>query len=278
MDGSWLPLPCSSLAAAGVASAEPRMKRLRVLLAAASREEIWPFVRTCQRRRLPRGQGRGWEVAGPGFQGLAILGGMGGEGLAAAVAAAAARCQPQILLVAGFGGALTPVPPPAGLALASSCWRWLPDRQELQPQFLPPPPMPLADLLNHLHRSGLPAAAGTMITTRQITPKRLLLPWIGRLPAPVLDLETADLAALAQARGLPLLVVRAITDGAEEEIQDFLAQIIQRHRGVPLSRLLPALGARPQRLAYLLHLWRRSCQAGANLARALTQILALVGE
>ncbi len=72
---------------------------------------------------------------------------------------------------------------------------------------------------------------------------------------------------------LPCLAVRAITDGAGEEIQQFLADIINRHQGVPLSRFLPALWADPRRVKYCFHLWRRSRLAGRNLARALNLIL-----
>jgi hypothetical protein len=70
-----------------------------------------------------------------------------------------------------------------------------------------------------------------------------------------------------------MLAVRAITDGAGEEIQEFLADIINQHQGVPLGRLLPTLCLAPRRVGYCLHLWRRSIVAGRNLARALNLIL-----
>jgi hypothetical protein len=106
-----------------------------------------------------------------------------------------------------------------------------------------------------------------------MTAKASLPAPVHHLPHPVLDLETADVAAVAQAHRLPFLAVRAVTDGAGEEIQDFLAAIINQHQGVPLSRLLPALAADPRRLKHCLHLWRRSRLAGSNLAQALHLIL-----
>jgi hypothetical protein len=88
-----------------------------------------------------------------------------------------------------------------------------------------------------------------------------------------MDLEAADVADVARSFRLPFLAVRAITDGAGEEIQEFLADIINRHRGVPLSRLIPALCAAPRRIGYCFHLWRCSLVAGRNLAMALNLIM-----
>ena len=175
-------------------------------------------------------------------------------------------------VVAGFGGALTALPPPGGVLLAAECWRLepagqLPRREDFQP--VAPPQA----LVAHLQAQGLAAYAGTLVTTPKITPKASLPTQVSHLTLPVLDLETSEVAATATAHHLPFLAVRAITDGAGEEIQVFLADIINQYQGVPLSRLLPALWADPRRVGYCLHLWRRSRLAGQNLARALNLIL-----
>jgi len=249
------------------------MSRLKVLLLASSPEELRPFVRTCCPRRLAGGLGKGWYLEGAEFQGLALLLGMGGTAPEFLAAQAMDQYSPEVVVVAGFGGALTVVPPPTGLVVAETCWRLAPDGLRLQPQEFPAAVRSTADLVTKLRHAGLPATAGTLITTAQVTGKASLLPLAAPLTAPVLDLETAAIAAAAQARSLPLLAVRAITDGAGEEIQDFLARIIHRHQGVPLSRLLPALLAHPSRLRYILHLWGRARQAALHLAKALDLIL-----
>ena len=120
---------------------------------------------------------------------------------------------------------------------------------------------------------GLPAFTGALVTTPRVTLKGSLPDQIFCLPKPVLDLESAEFADVIRIYNLPLLAVRAITDGAGEEIQEFLAAIINRHQGVPLSLLIPALCAAPYRVRYCLHLWRRSLVAGRNLAQALDVIL-----
>ncbi|MGQ9921408.1 MAG: phosphorylase family protein [Desulfobacca sp.] len=249
------------------------MSRLKVLILASSPEELRPFVRTCRRRRWVAGWRRGWYLEGVEFQGPALLLGMGGIGPEFLAAQALEQYAPEVIVVAGFGGALTAAPPPTSLVVAEACWRLTPDGCRLQPQEFPAAVPMVADLVMQLRHQGLPATAGNLITTARITAKASLLPLVAQMTAPVLDLETAAIAAVAQTRGLPLVALRAITDGAGEDIQDFLARIIHRHRGVPLSRLLPALLAHPSRLRYILHLWGRSRQAALHLAAGLTQIL-----
>jgi len=200
------------------------------------------------------------------------MAGMGGAAPRLLVEQAIAAFAPDFVLAAGFGGALTALPPPGGVLVAEASWRLEPtgnvlNRVDFQP--VAPP----HDLVAHLQAQGLPAYSGAMVTTPGMTAKTSLPSQVAGLPLPVLDLETAEVAVAAQARHLPFLALRAVTDGAGEEIQAFLADIIDQNQGVPLTRLLPALWADPRRVGYCLHLWRRSRQAGLHLARALKLIL-----
>jgi adenosylhomocysteine nucleosidase len=238
----------------------------------SSPEELRPFLRSVRHRRASLGGIKAWHFQGKGFEGLAFLVGMGGAAPRLLAERAIAAFSPDLLIVAGFGGALTALPPPGGVLLAAECWRLepaghLPRREDFQP--VAPPQA----LVAHLQAQGLAAYVGTLVTTPKLTPKASLPTQLSHLTLPVLDLETSQVAATATAHHLPFLAVRAITDGAGEEIHDFLADIINQHQGVPLSRLLPALWADPRRLGYCLHLWRRSRLAGKNLARALNLIL-----
>jgi adenosylhomocysteine nucleosidase len=250
---------------------DTRNSQRHIILIMSSPEELRPFLRRVRHRRTVFQGQQAWEFQGQHYVGLALLAGMGGARPRRLAEQAIAACSPHWLCNAGFGGALTALPPPGGILIAAQCWRLSPagplSRVDFQP--IAPP----AVLTSLLQAAGLPASAGALLTTPSLTPKASLPPQVFRLPQPVLDLETAQIAAVAQAHGLPLLAVRAVTDGAGEEIQDFLAHLINQYQGVPLSRLLPALGADPRRVRYCLHLWRRSRLAGANLARALHLIL-----
>ncbi len=250
------------------------MSDLQVLVLASSVEEIRPFLRVCWHRRLAADRCRGWRFAGPGFQGTAVLLGMGGPGVATLAGRAMARYRPQVVVSLGFGGALTAVPPAAGMVVARSCRRLLSVELPLEDQpFLPAVPSVPA-LVQHLQSQGLPIHEGTVITLPRITPKAAILPLATGLAAPVVDLETAAVAAAAASQGLPLLALRAVTDAGGEEIQPFLARLINRYHAVPPGRLPSALAADPRRLGYLLHLWGRSRRAGRHLASALQQSLA----
>jgi nucleoside phosphorylase len=238
----------------------------------SSPEELRPFLRTVSHRRASFQGGKAWNFQERNFTGLAFLTGMGGTAPRVLITRALAAHPPDVVIVAGFGGALTPLPPPTGLLIASECWRLPPPGGLLLPIGFSPPAPP-ASLASLLQANGLSAFTGASVTTPVVTPKASLPDQVFHLPRPVLDLETAEIAAIAQIYNLPCLTVRAITDGAGEEIQQFLADIINQYQGVPLSRLLPALLADPRRVQYCFHLWCRSHLAAQNLARALNLII-----
>jgi hypothetical protein len=242
--------------------------KLKILLIMSSPEELRPFLRSAPHRRTSLGGKPAWNFFGQSYTGMAFLVGMGGAAPRLLAERAIAAFSPDIVVVAGFGGAVTPLPQPGGILLANACWRLAPTGGLLHPVDFSPAALPEA-LASLLRANGLAASVGALLTTPGLTVKASLPASVFHLPNPVLDLETAEVAAIAQAHHLPLLAVRAITDGAGEEIQDFLATIINQNQGVPLSRLLPALCADPRRLGHCLHLWRRSRLAGSNLAKAL---------
>ena len=231
--------------------------KLKILLIMSSPEELRPFLRTVRHRRTSFQGGKAWNFQGRSFTGLAFLAGMGGAAPRILTARAIAAYPPDVVVVAGFGGALTSLPPATGVLIASECWRLAPAENLLLPiDFSPPAPPAVLESL--LQAQGLPVSTGALVTTPVVIPKASLPGQVFRLPQPVLDLETAEVATVTHTHHLPCLAVRAITDGAGEEIQQFLADIINSHQGVPLSRLLPALCADPRRVTYCLHLWRRS--------------------
>lgn len=198
---------------------------------------------------------------------------MGGQATRRLTAQAITTHRPNLIVLCGFGGALTAEPPPTEVMVATACWRFDPAGPSLHPQPFPAAVPGLSELLSHLQTQGVPAQAGNLITTPGVIRKHFILPLVGGLAAPVLDLEGVAVAAAAREYNLPFLAVRAVTDGAGEDIQDFLARIINTHQGVPLARLGAALLVAPQRLGYLLHLRSRARRAGLNLARAISLIL-----
>jgi len=240
-------------------------------------EELRPFLRTVRHRRERLAGMTVWHFEGRGCQGIALLAGMGGAAPRRLAQQAIAVFGPDWVGVAGFGGAITALPGPGGVVVAGECWRLSPSGRELSRQAFHPA-APATVLAAHLAAQGLEVRAGAFVTTARMTAKASLPKQARQLICPVLDLETAEIAAAAQDADLPLVAVRAITDVGGEEIQAFLADMIDKHHGVPLARLLPKLWGQPRRLRYLMHLWRRSRLAGGRLAMAVNLILDYFSE
>jgi adenosylhomocysteine nucleosidase len=245
----------------------------RIVLLAALIWEVRPFLRRVQAR--PR-RGLGlpcWEFAAGPVEGLLALTGMDPAPVREAARAFLAEARPEILISLGFGGALTPELAPGALVLGGSVWQYDPRRAFLSPAPAPAPPRPLPELLAALHEAGVAATAGSLVTTPVIIPKQHLGEPLLALEHPVLDLETAILAGVAASEGLAFLGLRAVSDGAGEEIPDF---IVQAGRDVSLKAALAWLAGDPRRITTLIRLWRRSALAAAKLARALAVLLPLL--
>jgi adenosylhomocysteine nucleosidase len=249
----------------------------RILVLAALPYEVRPFLR---RRRARRRRDLGvpaWDFdlapEGQG-QGLLALSGMGAAAGRRQAEALLQTWQPQVLVSMGFAGALTPEVPPGALLLGESYWHYLPETQTLSPAAAPPRPRPVPELLASFVHAGLPALAGAVVTTPAILVKAGLPGLARSLSHPVLDLETAVLADLAAAAGLPFACLRAVTDGAAEEIPEFVRTSAHASPGPGAALAWVAQDFR--RAATLFQLWRRSRAAAAALARGLAALLPLL--
>ncbi|RJR42582.1 MAG: hypothetical protein C4567_06900 [Deltaproteobacteria bacterium] len=248
----------------------------RLALLAALPLEVRPFLRRVKARRL---QGVGlpaWEFSLGEGRGVLALTGMGEEAAAAAAEGAVALWQPRILVSLGFSGALLPGLAPGHLVLGESFRHYDPQNGRLEEVAAPAPPRPLAALAAQLTTAGLPAALGSCVTTPGILHKGRQGGPLRPLPQPVLDLETAALAAVAGAAGIPFLALRVITDTGGEEIPDFIREGWEPGYGPGLTKAMGWLAGDPRRLGAMLHLWRRSALAAARLAAALRVLLPLI--
>ncbi len=265
-----MPLPAGGRP--GIAAAV----RFRLALLAALPLEVRPFLHLCQARRLAGVDLPAWEFSlGEGRGGLALTG-MGEEFARLAAQKVAASWQPEIIVSMGFGGALLPGLAPGDVVLGDSFRRYDPETGRLNAVEAPAPPRPLGELAQHLRSAGLPAGIGSFVTTPGIIHKGRQGEPLRGLAQPVLDLETAAVAAVAAAQGLSFLALRVITDAAGEEIPDFLRQGWEPGPGPALTTALGWLAADPRRLGQMLHLWRRSRLASRRLAAALQVILPLL--
>lgn len=252
----------------------------RLLLLAALPQEVRPFLRRLGVRRRRGLPWPAWEwPVGSGW-GLLALTGMGWEAARQAASSLVGVLRPRILLSLGFGGAISPELRPGDLVLGENFATYDPQTRLLKPLPAPLPPSPIPELLKALAAAGLSAFAGSLITTPGIIRKGSLGAGFGAsagLTGPVLDLETAAVAGVARAEGLAFLGLRAITDGAAEEIPELLSSFPDS--GPPgWGAALGWLAADRRRLADLVQLWRRSRLAAGRLAQALKVLLPLLAR
>ena len=265
----------SAAPGAAVGAAGPGQKS-RILLLAALPQEVQPFLRLSRARRRRGLPWPAWEFpTGQGW-GLLALSGLGAGAAREAAARLVAQFRPHFLVSLGFGGAVGPDLPPGALVLGEFFYKFDPATRVLDsiPRLAAPRPWP--ELLGSLTAAGLGAFSGSLITTPYIIHKAEQAGPLGSLTYPVLDLESAAVAEVARAEGLPCLGLRAITDTAAEEIPDFLAPTEGDPGAVGLLEALGWLAADPRRLKDLVHMWRRSRLAAARLAEGLMALLPLL--
>ncbi|MCL4501244.1 MAG: hypothetical protein M1438_05235 [Deltaproteobacteria bacterium] len=248
----------------------------KILLLAALPLEVQHFLRLSRARRRRGLRWPAWEFLLGGERGVLALSGMGARAAREAAACLVGQFQPHLLVSLGFGGAVTPELPTGSLVLGEFFYSFDPTTQVLDSIPRLAGPRPLADLLRSLAAAGLEAFPGSLITTPYIINKAEQAGPLRSLTCPVLDLESAAVAAVARAEGLPCLGLRAITDTAAEEIPDFLPPGGEEPGAVGLWNVLGWLAANPRRLKDLVHLWRCSRLAAARLAKALTVLLPLL--
>jgi adenosylhomocysteine nucleosidase len=242
-------------------------------LLAALPQEVRPFLRRVKARRLPGFALPAWEFPLKSGKGVAVLSGMGQDAAARAAAMIFERYQVQAFISLGFGGAVTPELPHGALVLGETAWLYDPASGALEKLPLPPSPVVLEDLLEKLQAAGLPALRGSVVSTPVIIHKARQASPLAPLPHPVLDLETATVAAVAQAQHLPFLALRAVTDTGEEEIPEFISTAATAGNTPTAGAALAWLAADPRRLTVLVRLWRHSRLAAYRLAQALDVVM-----
>ena len=96
---------------------------------------------------------------------------------------------------------------------------------------------------------------------------------IGDDPAAV-DMESAGWARVASARGIPYVVVRAVSDTADEDLPAYLARCYDPERGIRRSRVLLHALAKPASVRRLLAMRRRVRECGERLSAFVEHFLA----
>ena len=190
----------------------------------------------------------------------------GGTGVfnAEKAAAEAAALAPDIIINAGFCGALTAEVAVGEVLLAEKLYGYssglitaeiTPD-QELAAQV------------------GTGFKRGTFITTAEIVKKAYLY---ALLPDPaafnMLDMESSAVAAVCRDKNIRFIAVRSVSDTADHDPGRLFQQICDNEFNVRRAKVALSLIMKPSLLAEYVKLYRNTAHAGKTLSKALASML-----
>ena len=222
----------------------------RVLIVTALPEELAAFTR----RRLPPG----------------VVAASTGDGAAKAARTADRLCEryrPSLLVGAGVAGALSPDLEVGDIVVA---FRVVDDAGEA-----PPPNGVLV-----VHAAAKPGARqGTLVSVdRPLVTRAEKAGWFARLgPGPAaVDMESAAWARAAAAHAIPCLIVRVVSDTADEELPGYLSECMDTEGGIRRAAVVGRALARPASIPALLRMRRRVHAQSVRLAAFVEQFISEV--
>jgi len=208
-----------------------------------------------------------------------LTSGMGLQRAAQATRALIDAASPQLLVSVGVAGAVNADLEIGDVVASGNCCL-------LDKEGLPGPFQPLArlseaawqaaELALQPGRAGL--YRGTAVTTRgaqfvQQQPGQQP----GKLTNPVLEMETAGIAGVAAEKEIPLLSLRAISDGPRAPIPFNLETMLDEQDNLRTREILKVILGHPRMLSQLVRMGRNTHQAADNAALALFAALSQPG-
>ncbi len=234
----------------------------QVLLIAALREELDPFFRRIAHAETPPVCSGVRSFALEGRAISVVICGVGGARAAETLAPVLDRLRPDWALLAGWAGALTTDLDIDQCVVVTQVHR---DQPGVSPETLPVLPDSVPELLGS---SGFRFGEG--ITVDRMICRRADRERLHRESgASVVDMETHDVARLMRERSIPLMVMRIVSDPADESIGvDF--------DRIPEGRVLRAayFAAHPGEYQRLRELKARLGRTAERLADRIEEVLA----
>jgi len=251
------------------------MKDTTIGLIAAMPDEIRPLLRLAGRHEKERIAGFAtYRFDLGGRHVFLVESGMGTERAAMAAGLLIDRASPAIVVNFGFGGAVTAGPAVGDIVVAT---RILLQRGRLfseQPGLAPELAEKTATLLDGNHVLDGQVHRGTFVTAAEIVSKGAVA---GLLPAgvatPVLEMETAAVARVAARERVPLVALRGVSDGAEEELGFTIDEFADREMRIRPGKVLLTVARKPWIIPQLVRLARNSRLAGRTLAKGVMAVV-----
>lgn len=255
------------------------MEQQPVGLIAALPEEIKPLLRRAGKVHKQRsGAFPLFSFSLEGREVLLIESGMGMERGIAAAEALIAAAGPAVLVSFGLGGAVLPGPAAGDLVLGGRSLLYRDGSfAAAEGVVAKPAEAVVRNLSKRCREAGVRLWEGEVITSEGIVAKKELAALLPEgVSHPVLDMETWGVAQTAARAGVPLLALRAVSDGAEEELGFSIGEFTDREMNIRPSKVLRTVAGRPWIIPQLMRLAVNSKKAGRSLAigvQALVELL-----
>lgn len=180
-------------------------------------------------------------------------------------ATALAAEQPDLMISAGFGGAVLPGLSVGDAVVAEQVLHW--DGGGFEE-------VVIGFYGRNAVAAELSLSRGAFITCDIIQDKRSLASLLPTGTAnPLLEMESAAIARVAAAHGIPFLGVRTISDPWDEELDFTIDEFCDDTMRIRPAKVLATILNRPRIIPQLIRLARNSRLAAAGLATALRRLL-----
>jgi adenosylhomocysteine nucleosidase len=233
----------------------------QICILCAIRQETAPVLKRFPSRSAAYCAGLpAWRFQAYGHTVTLVQSGTGVKKAATAVAAAA-TLAPEIIISAGFCGALTAEVPVGTVFLAEKLY-------PLSQGVMNTAQFPDQELYTAL---GSCLQKAVFITTTEIVGKAdayALLPEPEALA--VLEMEGAAVAAACRERSIRFIAVRSVSDASDQDPGRLFQQICDEEFNVRTAKIAASLLKKPALLAEYVKLYRNSAIAGKTLSEALT--------
>lgn len=240
---------------------------------AAMKEEIEPLLRLAGPCRQEVNEGFRLYHFTAGTRPVCLIrSGMGPAHAATATRILLDAVQPELIVSFGFAGSLTPELKTGDLIVANRLL-FLHDRLFSEQQGLA---VDTARKFSEIlaKQATCSVHLGTLVTTVRIIAKMDLAK---RLPAGIstaaVEMETSAVARMAVKDKVPVLAIRAISDGLDDELGFSLEEFCDRELNLKLWRVLLTVARKPWIIPQLLRLTKNTEKAGMTLAEAVHDFL-----
>jgi adenosylhomocysteine nucleosidase len=255
---------------------------MRIALFAAFPQELRHVSRSL--RIKEKTSGMSFHVSrGECFSSEVVLveSGMGMHNTETAFAYVVGKYQPDLILSAGFGGALY-----EGASIGDLVWasRFFLVPGSAEGSTLPPPhdwrQLPAGQEAREINlrlSTHVPLREGSVITLSTWVEKPQLIECVpADIPFPVSDMETYFFAKLAAEKGFPFFAVRSITDTADEEIPRELLRVTDEAGNYKLPRALATVLTNPGIIPDIVRMGKNSHIASRSLCRLVESLAAIL--